>query len=107
MSRPVVVGLGKVELITALRPAGWTGPWGVEIFSYKHRSLPVGDALRRAADSARRQLARVGRGPWSVIRRSLRPRIERHPIPCRYPRRHRRRSGTHQTRLGIYGGVHG
>ena len=43
-------------LVAALRAAGWTGPWGVEILSVEHRSLPVRDALRRAADSARRVL---------------------------------------------------
>ena len=45
-------------IIAALRTAGWTGPWGVEILSAEHRSLPVREAVRRAADSARRQLAR-------------------------------------------------
>ena len=52
-------GEGSFDLpgiITALRAAGWTGPWGVEILSEEHRSLPVRDALDRAADSARRQL---------------------------------------------------
>jgi sugar phosphate isomerase/epimerase len=44
-------------IITALRTAGWTGPWGVEILSAEHRGLPVREALRRAADSARKQLA--------------------------------------------------
>src|SRR5690349_331661 len=43
-------------IITALRTAGWTGPWGVEILSEEHRSLPVREALRRAAESARHQL---------------------------------------------------
>ena len=43
-------------MITALRTAGWTGPWGVEILSTEHRSLPVEEALRRAAGSARRVL---------------------------------------------------
>jgi sugar phosphate isomerase/epimerase len=43
-------------IISALRTAGWTGPWGVEILSGEHRSLPVREALRRAADSAQRQL---------------------------------------------------
>ena len=43
-------------MITALRTAGWHGPWGVEILSDAHRSLPVTDALRRAAASARRVL---------------------------------------------------
>jgi sugar phosphate isomerase/epimerase len=52
-------GEGSFDLtgiITALRTAGWTGPWGVEILSEEHRSLPVREALSRAADSARRQL---------------------------------------------------
>ena len=40
-------------MITALRSAGWNGPWGVEILSDEHRSLPVEAALRRAAVSAR------------------------------------------------------
>ena len=43
-------------IIAALRTAGWTGPWGVEILSEEHRSLPVEEALSRAAVSARRQL---------------------------------------------------
>jgi sugar phosphate isomerase/epimerase len=43
-------------IVAALRSAGWTGPWGVEILSDEHRSLPVEEALRRAADSARRVL---------------------------------------------------
>jgi len=52
-------GEGSFDLtgiITALRTAGWTGPWGVEILSEEHRSLPVGEALSRAAAGARRQL---------------------------------------------------
>ena len=52
-------GEGSFDLtgiIAALRTAGWTGPWGVEILSEEHRSLPVRDALSRAAESARRQL---------------------------------------------------
>ena len=47
-------------MITALRAAGWNGPWGVEILSVEHRALPVGEALHRAAVSARRQLDRAG-----------------------------------------------
>ncbi len=49
-------GEGVFELpamIAALRTAGWNGPWGVEILSNEHRSLPVEAALRRAAESAR------------------------------------------------------
>ena len=34
-------------IITALRTAGWTGPWGVEILSEEHRSLPVEEALQK------------------------------------------------------------
>jgi len=46
-------------MIKALRKAGWEGPWGVEILSVEHRSLPVEDALSRAATSARRALDRA------------------------------------------------
>jgi sugar phosphate isomerase/epimerase len=52
-------GEGTFELpamIAALRTAGWNGPWGVEILSDEHRSLPVEDALRRAAVTARHVL---------------------------------------------------
>ena len=48
-------------MIKALRTAGWAGPWGVEILSVEHRSLPVGEALTRAAASARRALAAASR----------------------------------------------
>jgi sugar phosphate isomerase/epimerase len=41
-------------IIAALRSTGWTGPWGVEILSTEHRSLPVREAVSKAADSARR-----------------------------------------------------
>ena len=40
-------------MITALRTAGWEGPWGVEILSDEHRSTSVEQALTRAAQSAR------------------------------------------------------
>jgi sugar phosphate isomerase/epimerase len=43
-------------MITALRTAGWKGPWGVEILSDEHRSMPVEEAVARAAASARRVL---------------------------------------------------
>jgi len=49
-------GEGSFDLpgiVAALRTAGWTGPWGVEILSEEHRSLPVRDALARAAEGAR------------------------------------------------------
>ncbi|MET7317363.1 sugar phosphate isomerase/epimerase family protein [Streptomyces thermoviolaceus] len=39
-------------LVTALRRAGWTGPWGVEILSDAHRALPVRDAAEAAFRSA-------------------------------------------------------
>ena len=45
--------LDMTGMISSLRTAGWTGPWGVEILSDKHRSLPVEEALHRAAASAR------------------------------------------------------
>ena len=48
--------LDLTAMITALRSAGWTGPWGVEILSDEHRALPVGEALRRASTSTRRAL---------------------------------------------------
>ncbi|MGY1643399.1 sugar phosphate isomerase/epimerase family protein [Geodermatophilus sp. SYSU D00703] len=53
-------GEGAFDLagtITALRTAGWTGPWGVEILSTEHRRLGVRDAAAHAATSARRLLA--------------------------------------------------
>jgi sugar phosphate isomerase/epimerase len=53
-------GEGSFDLpgiVAALRTAGWAGPWGVEILSDEHRSLPVRDALARAAEGARRLLA--------------------------------------------------
>jgi len=46
-----------VDMIAALRIAGWTGPWGVEILSDEHRALPVEAALARAAESVRHVLA--------------------------------------------------
>ena len=52
-------GEGSFDLsgmVAALRTAGWTGPWGVEILSDEHRAMTVEDALTRAADSARRVL---------------------------------------------------
>ena len=48
-------------MITALRTAGWNGPWGVEILSDEHRSQPVEEALRRAAASARSVLDRASK----------------------------------------------
>jgi sugar phosphate isomerase/epimerase len=57
-------GEGSFDLpgmINALRTAGWNGPWGVEILSVEHRSLSVGDGLRRAAQSARNVLEQAGK----------------------------------------------
>jgi sugar phosphate isomerase/epimerase len=53
-------GEGSFDLkgiVNALRAAGWTGPWGVEILSAEHRALPVRTALQKAADSARHLLS--------------------------------------------------
>ena len=41
-------------IITALRTAGWSGPWGVEILSTEHRRLDVRQAAAHAATTARR-----------------------------------------------------
>ena len=38
-------------LVAVLRELGFDGPWGVEILSASFRVLPVGDALKLAADS--------------------------------------------------------
>ena len=40
-------------LVTAVRGTGFDGPWGVEILSSSFRKLPVREALKLAADSAR------------------------------------------------------
>ena len=50
-------GEGSFDLagiITALRVAGWTGPWGVEILSTEHRRLDVRQAAAHAAATTRR-----------------------------------------------------
>jgi sugar phosphate isomerase/epimerase len=49
-------GEGSFDLagiITALRAAGWAGPWGVEILSTEHRRLDVRRAAALAATAAR------------------------------------------------------
>jgi sugar phosphate isomerase/epimerase len=49
-------GEGSFDLagiITALRAAGWAGPWGVEILSSEHRRLDVRHAAAHAATTAR------------------------------------------------------
>jgi sugar phosphate isomerase/epimerase len=40
-------------IITALRTAGWNGPWGVEILSTEHRRVDVRQAAAHAAATAR------------------------------------------------------
>jgi sugar phosphate isomerase/epimerase len=52
-------GEGSFDLagiVTALRAAGWTGPWGVEILSTEHRRLDVRRAAEHAAATARKLL---------------------------------------------------
>jgi sugar phosphate isomerase/epimerase len=52
-------GEGSFDLsgfVAALRTAGWTGPWGVEILSTEHRRLDVRQAAERAATTARELL---------------------------------------------------
>jgi sugar phosphate isomerase/epimerase len=51
----VLCGEGSFDLtglIAVLRDLGFHGPWGVEILSTSFRALPVGDALKLAAESA-------------------------------------------------------
>jgi sugar phosphate isomerase/epimerase len=48
-------GQGSFDLegfITALRSAGWAGPWGVEILAEDYRKLPVRQAVARAYSTA-------------------------------------------------------
>ncbi len=48
-------GHGSFDLhgfVTALRSAGWTGPWGVEILSADLRQLPVREAAAEAYSTA-------------------------------------------------------
>jgi sugar phosphate isomerase/epimerase len=49
-------GEGSFDLagiVTALRAAGWAGPWGVEILSTEHRRLDVRQAAAHAATTTR------------------------------------------------------
>jgi sugar phosphate isomerase/epimerase len=51
----VLCGDGAFDLpglVATLRELGFDGPWGVEILSTSFRTLPVGQALRLAAESA-------------------------------------------------------
>ncbi|MFG2958727.1 sugar phosphate isomerase/epimerase family protein [Streptomyces sp. NPDC048291] len=53
-------GEGSFDLpgiIAALRAAGWSGPWGVEILSDAHRALPVREAAEAAYRTAAALLA--------------------------------------------------
>jgi sugar phosphate isomerase/epimerase len=48
-------GQGSFDLegfISALRSAGWVGPWGVEILAEDYRQLPVRQAVARAYSTA-------------------------------------------------------
>jgi sugar phosphate isomerase/epimerase len=63
-------GEGTFDLegdIRALRAAGWTGPWGVEILSEEHRGLDIREAAARAYSTALTELERaVGTGGEGV-----------------------------------------
>jgi sugar phosphate isomerase/epimerase len=55
-------GEGELDLenvVAALRAAGWTGPWGVEILSEGHRVLDARTAAARAFNSGRDLLDRA------------------------------------------------
>jgi sugar phosphate isomerase/epimerase len=58
-NRRRLCGQGSFDLrgcIRALRAAGWTGPWGVEILSEDFRRLPVREATAAAFTTAAAQL---------------------------------------------------
>jgi sugar phosphate isomerase/epimerase len=55
VERRLLCGDGSFDLtglIRVLRDKGFDGPWGVEILSATYRALPVGQALKLAAESA-------------------------------------------------------
>ena len=55
VERRLLCGEGSFDLpglIAVLRDRGFDGPWGVEILSTSFRQLPVGQAVKLAADSA-------------------------------------------------------
>ena len=59
VDRRLYCGAGSFDLqgaIRALRSAGWTGPWGIEILSETHRGLDVRSAVARAFSTALAQL---------------------------------------------------
>jgi sugar phosphate isomerase/epimerase len=56
VERRLLCGEGGFDLhglVTLLRDKGFDGPWGVEILSSSFRQLPVAQAVKLAADSAR------------------------------------------------------
>lgn len=62
VNRRRLCGDGAFDLpgfISALRKAGWQGPWGVEILSQEHRHLDVREAAARAFSTADRLLNRT------------------------------------------------
>ena len=64
-NRRRLCGEGSFDLqgcIRALRAAGWTGPWGVEILSEEFRWLPVREAVAAAFATAEAQLELAGDG---------------------------------------------
>ena len=64
-NRRRLCGEGAFDLqgcIKALRAAGWTGPWGVEILSEAFRRLPVREAAAAAFATAEAQLELAGDG---------------------------------------------
>ncbi len=55
VERRLLCGEGSFDLpglVAVLRGKGFDGPWGVEILSSSFRQLPVGEAVKLAADSA-------------------------------------------------------
>jgi sugar phosphate isomerase/epimerase len=62
VDRRRLCGEGTFDLagvITALRAAGWQGPWGVEILSEQHRRAPLREAVAAAFRTAETQLRRA------------------------------------------------
>jgi sugar phosphate isomerase/epimerase len=48
-------------MVSALRRAGWHGPWGVEILSEQHRQAGLVEGVTKAFDSAQQLLSGVSR----------------------------------------------
>jgi len=66
-------------LVSLLRDKGFDGPWGVEILSSSFRSLPVAEAVKLAAESARRVLGSVGHlDPGAAAAHRLDERVGNH-----------------------------